>query len=193
MIVAWPQNFQNFRWFVCLWDLPLDFLVTHYPFSQLHLCCGGSKLADCFWRFSDWFKKVLLVEISRDGFDKSFVVFSVIFRHLMLSVICVSCRVLSSRKLSWLLVNFYPLLWIFSLQNLLSIGSHSLWQQLEETSLLCGLKALFCRPRSRDLSCPIADLTLIGCSTSFSMHRNRTSYLSLASRVVSTNFLIVFY
>ena len=81
----------------------------------------------CLWVFgkfqpflavSDWLQGVLQAEILLDSFDECFVVFCVILRHLMQSVLCTSRRTHHPKNVSCILVDFYPLLWIFSPEKL---------------------------------------------------------------------------
>ena len=63
---------------------------------------------------SDWLVEVVYVVVSLDSFDKTFLV----FRHLMQSVIRASRQALGPKNAPCILVDFYPLLWVFSPEKL---------------------------------------------------------------------------
>ena len=125
MIVVRPRFFHQQLWCVCLCDLWLVVFVTRYPLRQFE-----SNFAEDVWnllvdfecslRCSDWLEKVFNVEVSLDRFNEIFVVFCVIFLHFMRSLTCTSRKTLCPKNVSWILVDFYLLPWIFSPENSLA-------------------------------------------------------------------------
>ena len=97
-------------------DLNSSSLAIHFVNESTFTKDLSDFLIDfnCFLECFDWLEEVLHVEIPPNRFDKFFVVFRVIFRHLMQSVICTSRQTLRPKSVWCILVNFYPLVWIFS-------------------------------------------------------------------------------
>ena len=122
------------------------FMVLHRKFSQLsltwlslgsvswfhrhslsisliwiHLCRGCLWLSVRFWLLiqgSDWLEEVVPEELLLNRSDESFVVDCIIFRYLVHSNICTSRRAFRPKNVSYVLVNFYHLLCVFSPEEL---------------------------------------------------------------------------
>ena len=117
------------KFFINFVDLS-TFFVTRYPLRQIEststedlsdLLLGFHRFSGCF----DWLEEVVHVEILPDSFDKMFLFFPVIFRHLIQRVICTSRRTLRPKTCC-----------VYSYTSLLCSGSSRQWNRKHQLSSL---------------------------------------------------------
>ena len=130
-----PWKFLQFS-LICLLLGFVSWLLRHSLSISpiwIHLCCGGFDFflvdCDCFLGCSDWLENIFHVEVSLNSSDETFVVFGVIFRHLMQSVMIFAPKFLYTLSLLSSALDFLA-------REMVSISCYRLGQQLEETSLL---------------------------------------------------------